>query len=324
MANQKRRLLGWSLGIVAAAGLAGPAAAESFMVDLTHPLPTFQPLEDDPMKPDLSKPWGNSVPIPTFGAQTVFSLGQFPIAAGHFDLGTLILAEHHGTHMDTSAHFVNSAETLEDGNPQADMRRLAHQLTAEDLIGKVVLIDISGRVQTELDKNGGTPSPDKTVTDFSNASGNVVTADDIDGVADQIDDGVWLVLSQGWSRFYFDGPDFGSDPYINGFNFPGLSHAAVDRLIEVENEKGVRINGIVSDVIGVESGESSRGTGDNWANSWPAHVRGLQRGWKLVENANNTGALAQATPGSCTLVVGAPKHVRGTGGPSRVLAMCEK
>jgi kynurenine formamidase len=24
------------------------------------------------------------------------------------------------------------------------------------------------------------------------------------------------------------------------------------------------------------------------------------------------------------LIVGAPKHVRGTGGPSRVLAMCEK
>ena len=317
-------LLRLGLGLGIAAGLATAAAAESFMVDLTHPLPTFQPMDDDPMKPDLSKPWGDSRPIPTFGAQTVLAIGQFPIAAGAFDLGTLVLAEHHGTHMDTAGHFVNSPETMEGDNPTADKRRLAHQLTAEDLIGPVVLIDISGRVQTELDKNGGTPSPDRAVTDFSNASGNVVTADDIDTVADSIADGVWLVLSQGWSRFYFQGADFGKDPYINGFNFPGLSHAAVDRLIEIEDGKGVRINGIVSDVIGVESGESSRGTGDTWANSWPAHVRGLQRGWKLVENANNTGALAQATPGSCTLIVGAPKHVRGTGGPSRVLAMCDR
>lgn len=36
------------------------------------------------------------------------------------------------------------------------------------------------------------------------------------------------------------------------------------------------------------------------------------------------GQLAMARPQSCTLIVGAPKHVRGTGGPSRVLAMCRK
>jgi kynurenine formamidase len=31
-----------------------------------------------------------------------------------------------------------------------------------------------------------------------------------------------------------------------------------------------------------------------------------------------------ARPDSCTLIVGAPKHVRGSGGPSRVIALCEK
>ena len=77
-----------------------------------------------------------------------------------------------------------------------------------------------------------------------------------------------------------------------------------------------------SALIGVESGQSSKGSDDKWSNSWPAHVRGMQRGWKLVENATNLGALSQAS-GGCTLVVGAPKHVRGTGGPSRVLALCE-
>ena len=47
------------------------------------------------------------------------------------------------------------------------------------------------------------------------------------------------------------------------------------------------------------------------------NVRLLQRGVKFVENAANLGQLAMANPDGCTLVVGAPKHVRGTGGPSR-------
>ena len=46
-----------------------------------------------------------------------------------------------------------------------------------------MLIDISGRAQAELDKNGGKPSPDRSVTDFSNSSPNVVRADDTAAVA---------------------------------------------------------------------------------------------------------------------------------------------
>jgi len=200
---------------------------------------------------------------------------------------------------------------------------LTHQLDAGDLIGPVVLIDISGRVQKELDKNGGKPSPDKAVTDFSETSPNVVTADDIAAVADQLKPGVWLVLNLGWSDFYFQGTDFGKDPYINGWNHPGLSKGAVDKLIEVMGKNGA-ISGIVADNIGIESGESAKGEDDKWTNSWYAHVRLLQRGVKFVENAANLGQLAQAKPGSCTMVIGAPKHVRGTGGPSRVMTICEK
>ena len=72
------------------------------------------------------------------------------------------------------------------------------------------------------------------------------------------------------------------------------------------------------DNIGIESGESSSGT-----HPWHCHVRGLQRGWKFVENATHLEQLARAQPGSCTLVVGALKHIAGSGGPARVLALCE-
>ena len=313
-----------ALGAVLAAGWAGTALAGTFVVDLTHPIPTFAPTDGDPMKPDLDAPYRDSTPIPTFGGQTVMAMAKFPTNQGHFDLATLVIAEHHGTHLDTPAHYVNNADSMEPEQTIAAQRKHAEQLDASDLIGRVVLIDISSRVQAELDKNGGVPSPDRNVTDFSNSSQNVVTADDIDAVADRLGNGTWLVVNTGWSRFFFSGPDFAKDPYVNGFNFPGMSKEAVDRLVEVMDARGVRINGIVADNIGIDSGESAFGDDDKWTNSWHAHVRLLQRGLKFVENAANLGQLAVARPDSCTLVVGAPKHVRGTGGSSRVMAICEE
>ena len=301
---------------------AATAAADSFMVDLTHPLPTFQPMEGDPTAPDLGKPWQGSAPIPSFGQQTVLAISRFPTSQGHFDIGRIILSEHHGTHIDSPGHYINNESSLELG--YSNERKLADDLGAEDLIGRVVLIDISGRVQAELDRNGGKPTPDRTITDFSNSSANVVTADDIAAVADKLDNGVWLVLSLGWSEFYSDGTDFAADPYINAWNHPGMNKASVDKLIEIMDSKGIVINGIVADNIGIDSGESAIGDDDKWTNSFYAHVRLLQRGLKFVENAANLTLLAQAKPDSCTLVVGAPKHVRGTGGHARVLAICEK
>jgi kynurenine formamidase len=300
------------------------AWAQSFVVDLTHPIPTFKPMAGDPMKPDLAQPWLGSKPIPTFGQQTILSISQFPTNQGHFDLGLLVIAEHHGTHLDTASHYVNNAQTLEKGGIPNDKRKQVHQLGAQELIGRVALVDISGRVKAELDKNGGKPSPDPKVTDFRDKSANVVTAADIAEVEKQLANGVWLVLNTGWSKFYFEGPDFEKDPYINKWNHPGLSHAAVDKLIEIEQRRKIRIRGIVADNIGIETGESGKGEDDKWTNSWYAHVRGLQRGWMFVENAANLGQLAMAKPGACTLIVGAPKHTRGSGGPSRVLAMCRK
>ena len=68
--------------LLVAASLAVPAgsmAAGMLTIDLTHAIPTFAPSEEDPMKADLSKPYLDSVPIPTFGGQAVFSLGKFDV-----------------------------------------------------------------------------------------------------------------------------------------------------------------------------------------------------------------------------------------------------
>ena len=187
--------------VAAAAAIAtlavATAQAAPKVLDLTHPIPTYKPMANDPMKADMNQPWGDARRFPSFGPPAILAIGQFPTSDGHFDLGTLTVGEHHGTHVDTPGHYINNKASMEAGGIAPGKRKLAHQLTAEDLIGRVVLIDISGRVrvQAELDKNGGKPSPDKSVTDFSNASANVVGADDIAAVADKLQDGDWLVLN---------------------------------------------------------------------------------------------------------------------------------
>lgn len=297
---------------------AAPAQAESFLVDLTHAIPTFQPMADDPTAPDLANPWLGSEAVPTFGQQTVLAIGEFPVGDGHFDLGRLVLSEHHGTHLDMPGHFIHDGSKEIAGGASG---RTAEQSTAEDLYGPMVMIDISGRVQAELDKNDGMPSPDTAVTDFSNSSMNVVGAADIDAVADQLQDGSWIVINSGWDRFFYDA-DFATSPYINGWNHPGISKEGVDRLIAVMEEKGIKINGLIADNIGIDSGESAIGENGDWTNSWHAHVELLQRDLKFVENAANLGQLVQAS--SCDIFVGAIKHTRGTGGASRVVALCEE
>ncbi|MDP3766883.1 MAG: cyclase, partial [Dehalococcoidia bacterium] len=111
--------------------------------------------------------------------------------------------------------------------------------------------------------------------------------------------------------------------YINGFNFPGISKAAVDRLIELENQKKIRINGLGADQIQIDTGANA-GAPQFGKGTFPAHVRGLQRGWKFLENLASTELLAQARPRSCSVFVGALKHIGGSGGAARVLAECDR
>lgn len=315
---------GLTLGVLAALASAmspGARAAGNIVIDLTHPIGTFAPKDGNIAEPDLDAPLKNSVAVPTFGAQAVYeTLPAFKTNRGNFGLGRFLLAEHHGTHVDAPVHYGNNEATLETSTPD---RRTLEELTAEDLFGPILFIDISSRVQAELDKNGGMPGSTE-VTDFSNSSMNVVSAADVEALEARIDNGVWIVANGGWSRF-FEGANMQESPYINGWNFPGFSADACDKLIEIEDRKGVRINGLVMDNIGIDSGENGAGpNGDLVTDSWDCHMRGLQRGWKFVENAANLGQLAEANTESCQLFVGAPKIVSGTGAPARIMALCER
>jgi len=305
-----------------AEGSQGAASANPLYLDLTHRVPTFESLAAKPGEPDLDKPHADSKAIPSFFRQAVLQTSTNSTGAhqGHFYRAYLTIAEHHGTHIDAPSHYVNAQETVE---PDAVPLKFQHELTLQDLIGPVVYVDISQRVQIALNRNGGTPNPQKNVMDFSEASSNNVTATDIEAVADKLQNGSWIVVNTGWSRFFSDS-DLATSPYINGWNFPGVSLPAINALIAVENQKGIRVNGIVIDNLGIDSGEGQSGIDDKFTNSYQSHVLGLQRGWKFIENANNLGAIASAKPDSCTLVAGALPIVRGSGSPTRVVAICER
>jgi kynurenine formamidase len=91
--------------------------SKHFVVDLTHPIPTFQ--QGDVGQPDLSKPLGNSRPIASFSPQSVLiGLPNFLTGDGHFALNRIILGEHHGTHLDAPGHYVNKPETIEMPSPR--------------------------------------------------------------------------------------------------------------------------------------------------------------------------------------------------------------
>ena len=74
----------------------------------------------------------------------------------------------------------------------------------------------------------------------------------------------------------------------------------------------------------METGQYSRAVDENRSSSRCVHVRGRQRGRKLIENGNHLGQLAMTAPDRCMLVAGALEHVRGSGGPAWNIAFREK
>ncbi len=307
-------------------------ADEMTFVDLTHEIPTFEVKANpaDPTKPltDLSKPIASSKLEAGFYQQAILYPGdKWATNQGYFFSRSILIEEHNGTHFNSTNHYVNNAQSLEAGSNPNSRRKAAHQLTTKQLTGKIVFIDVSHRVKQELAKNGGIPSPDIAITNFSDSSQATVRAADIEKVADQIEEGVWVIARVGWEQFYFmsNTDDWDKSLYVNALNHPGFTAEAIDKLIEIMDSKSVKISGIAADSFSTDSGQGAKGLDNNWTNAWPAHVRLYQRDILIVESLANLTELAQVRKENddCYLMVGALKHVAGTGGPARVMAACQ-
>lgn len=308
---------------------ANTAAGLSFH-DLSHVVPMFLPTDGDGTRSDLNAPVNGSRAVAGSGGRLGVRSpkANLEIANGTIQWGYLWMEEHYSTHVDSTDHFITKNKSLLTVDKPDE--RGVDEFTVDELIGPVVYIDISARVAKELAKNGGKPSTDLAKTSFDNGTGNNVTVDDINAIADHLVDGAYIVMNVGWEQFYFGAPKKSNwaHPYNNMLNHPGITPAAVDRLVEIEQERGIRIAGLVADNIAVESGQSLRGPKMSTAEvkvpelEMYLHAVGLPRGWKLVENAANLGVLSQYPQGDCTLIIGAPKAVGASGVASRLIAMC--
>lgn len=70
----------WAMPVIALNSLVAtiaPSGAQT-VIDLTHPIPTFQRSSENPARPDTSKPWTDLGAYPIYGEQAVLWLRQVP------------------------------------------------------------------------------------------------------------------------------------------------------------------------------------------------------------------------------------------------------
>jgi len=117
----------------------------------------------------------------------------------------------------------------------------------------------------------------------------------------EIPAGALVAMDSGWAA-KIGSPEFRNDPDGN-FAFPGFSKAATDML------DGIGVVAIGVDTLSLDPGSSA---------DFAVHNSWLPSGHYGIENLAN---LDQLPATGATIIVGAPKHRNGTGGPARILAL---
>ncbi|MBX3569381.1 MAG: cyclase family protein [Rhizobiaceae bacterium] len=252
-------------GLAAAAGAAAIAAAV--------PSAPVYAAEGVPKAEDLTHELHENFPT-YFGAQQLFYDKKFDFAKDTFNLYELRISEHTGTHIDAPLHF------------SADGRSVS-ELTVEDLVAPLVVIDIAAKAEGNADAQ--------------------LTPDDIKAWTDKNGDlpaGAVVALHSGW------GKHVGTDKFRNvgddgkTMHFPGFHVEAVQALIEQPSIKAIAV-----DTLSLDFGQSP---------DFIVHRTWLPTGRYGIEGLAN---LDKVPAKGATIVVGAPKVRGGTGGPARIFAL---
>lgn len=229
------------------------AQAASKVVDMTHTLthdfPTY------------------------FGEQQFFDEDVFNYAEHSFNLKTIRVNEHTGTHIDAPLHFTDGGTTID-------------EVPVESLVCPLAIVDIREKADADPDAQ--------------------VTPDDLTkwiSVNGPIPQGACVAQNSGWQA-RMGTPKFRNADAEGKMHFPGFHVEAVTMLLEEADVAGVAV-----DTLSIDYGLS----GD-----FATHYRWLPANRWAVENMAN---LDQLPATAATLIVGAPKHQGGTGGPCRLIAL---
>lgn len=163
----------------------------------------------------------------------------------------------------------------------------AEKLKASQLIAPLVRINISARGNTDPDTQGMVDD----ITAWEAEYGEIPT-------------GAFVALYSGWDRLTpFPDRYIGLDD-TNVAHFPGWHPDAAEFLVSQRQIVGVGV-----DTLSLDYGAST---------DFASHVTFLSAGLYGVENLYN---LARVPPIGATIIVGGPKHVNASGGPTRAFAL---
>lgn len=220
---------------------------------------------------DLTHAYGPDFPT-YFGAPGISTEQNFNFSEHGFNLLTLTVNEHTGTHVDAPLHFSADGASVD-------------EIAVGDLVAPLCVVDIAARAAQDADTR--------------------LTPDDLKAwiaANGPIPDGACVALYSGW------GAKVGHDAF-RGFDgaaqhYPGFHVEAAQMLIE---ETGAR--SIAVDTLSLDHGASA---------DFATHYAWLPSGRFGIENLANLDRVPAA---GATIVIGAPKHRGGTGGPARIFAL---
>jgi kynurenine formamidase len=175
--------------------------------------------------------------------------------------------------MDAPGHFVLGG-------------RLSPDITPQELIVPIVVIDISERAAANPDA--------------------VVTVDDLQRFErghGRIPEGALVCMSSGWASRVHDPLAFKGGPSFPNYHFPGFSLDAAAWLVQHRDVTGIGV-----DTLSLDPGDSM---------TFPVHVNFLATDRYGLENLNN---LDKIPPRGALAYVGLIPWEEGSGGPCRVIA----
>jgi len=257
----------WALAMASACGMEtrpGDRFEELFngqgtVIDLTHALSASSPY------------WPNSSGNP-FRHDTIASH-----ESGAPSMAAYFTPEHNGTHLDAPIHSAS-------GQPSVD------QLTAADLFGPAVVIDVSS-------KSADDPDYSLQVQDIL----------DWEAEHGSMPDGAIVLMSTGWSRKWEDPESYRNRDADGVMHFPGFSEDAGRFLVTERSIRGIGI-----DNFSIDPGTSR---------TFPTHGVVNGAGKFHLENVANVHML----PASGAYLIVAPIKIEGgSGGQVRIFGIVPK
>jgi kynurenine formamidase len=195
------------------------------------------------------------------------------IPSGGFYSQEWTFGEHSGTHMDAPGHFVTGG-------------RLSPQITLDELVVPIVVVDISERAARDPD--------------------TMVTVDDLrrfERRHGHIPEEALVCMHSGWATKVRDPGAFKGGAAFPNYHFPGFS---VDAALWLVERREVTAIGV--DTMSLDPGNSR---------TFPVHVNFLATDRYGLENLNN---LDKIPPRGAHAYIGLIPWEEGSGGPCRVIA----